>query len=46
MKTPDRISVAQVAVNQGDDGRAAARVAMIAIGLLFALIFVLQTMSP
>jgi len=46
MKTRDKIVSSQIAVNERDDGRHAARVIMLGIGLLFVVIFVLRAISP
>lgn len=42
VRTTDRTSVAEAAVRRGDDGRHAARVLMLATGVLFGFILLLQ----
>jgi hypothetical protein len=42
MKTQARIETARAVAEERDDGRHAARVVMASLGLLFALIFLLQ----
>jgi len=46
MKSRDAIVPSPVTVTARDDGREAARLVMLSTGIIFALIFVLQAMSP
>jgi hypothetical protein len=45
MKQRTRITAARVSLGQDDDGRQAARLVALSMGLLFSLIFVLQALS-
>jgi hypothetical protein len=45
MKQRTQIKAARVSLNQDDDGRQAARLVALSMGLLFSLIFVLQALS-